>query len=535
MTRLGVDARRLRRSRRAARRRSPTRTVLVSVMAANNEIGVLQPLAEIGAIAHERGALLHTDAAQAAGKIPIDVAALGIDLLSLTGAQVLRARRAPARCTCAGSKPKLHARAADRRRRARERPALRHAQRSRDRRPRRAAPRSAGRRCADEVRAAGGAARSAARRPARRGSTAFASTARWRTAAAAQPPRQLRRRRRRGAADGARRPRGVDRLRVQLRQPGAVARAAGHRRGRRSRRRLHPLRPGPLRPPTPTSTSPSSASRPWSRLRQRQTALAAVGVSAQCSVSSFQIHVMRHESPSPTARTQTTRSCSSDWRSGAVDTGGIVVDQVLADIETLNRAAFEGKYEVTAVSFHAYAHLADKYALLPHGASMGDATARSSSRTARAGATSGQGDAAIAIPGTLTTAYLTLRLYEPDFEYVVVPFDRDPAGRARRQGRRRAADPRRAADVCRRRAAEDRRSRRVVGRAHRRAAAAARRQHHPPRSRAGDDRQGLEDAARQHRLRAVAPRGGRRIRAAVRPRARSANGPTRSSACTSTT
>ena len=58
--------------------------------------------------------------------------------------------------------------------------------------------------------------------------------------------------------------------------------------------------------------------------------------------------------------------------SGDVDTGGIVVDQVLSDIETLNRAAFEGKYEVTAVSFHAYAHLVDKYALLPHGASMGD-------------------------------------------------------------------------------------------------------------------------------------------------------------------
>jgi 1,4-dihydroxy-6-naphthoate synthase len=58
--------------------------------------------------------------------------------------------------------------------------------------------------------------------------------------------------------------------------------------------------------------------------------------------------------------------------SGSVDTGGIEVDQVLADIETLNRAAFDGRYEVTAVSFHAYAHLADKYALLPHGASMGD-------------------------------------------------------------------------------------------------------------------------------------------------------------------
>jgi cysteine desulfurase len=60
------------------------RTVLVSVMAANNEIGTLQPLAEIGAIAHTHGALFHTDAAQAAGKVPIDVEAMQIDLLSLT-------------------------------------------------------------------------------------------------------------------------------------------------------------------------------------------------------------------------------------------------------------------------------------------------------------------------------------------------------------------------------------------------------------------------------------------------------------------
>ena len=60
------------------------RTVLVSVMAANNEIGVLQPLQEIAAIVHDRGALLHTDAAQGFGKVPLDVAAAGIDLLSLT-------------------------------------------------------------------------------------------------------------------------------------------------------------------------------------------------------------------------------------------------------------------------------------------------------------------------------------------------------------------------------------------------------------------------------------------------------------------
>jgi cysteine desulfurase len=60
-------------------------TALVSVMAANNEIGVTQPLAEIGRIAHAKGALFHTDAAQAVGKIPIDVNAMNIDLLSLTG------------------------------------------------------------------------------------------------------------------------------------------------------------------------------------------------------------------------------------------------------------------------------------------------------------------------------------------------------------------------------------------------------------------------------------------------------------------
>jgi 1,4-dihydroxy-6-naphthoate synthase len=108
--------------------------------------------------------------------------------------------------------------------------------------------------------------------------------------------------------------------------------------------------------------------------------------------------------------------------SGSVDTGGIVVDQVLSDIETLNRAAFDGRYEVTAVSFHAYAHLADKYALLPHGASMGDkygpiVVARQD------GGPGGVKGSRIAIPGTLTTAYLTLRIYEPDFEFVVVPFD----------------------------------------------------------------------------------------------------------------
>ncbi len=108
--------------------------------------------------------------------------------------------------------------------------------------------------------------------------------------------------------------------------------------------------------------------------------------------------------------------------SGNVDTGGMAVEQVLADIETLNRAAFEGKYEVSAVSFHAYAHLVDKYALLAHGASMGDSYGPVV--VAPQQGVSAVKGARIAIPGTLTTAYLALRLYEPSFEYVVVPFDR---------------------------------------------------------------------------------------------------------------
>lgn len=107
--------------------------------------------------------------------------------------------------------------------------------------------------------------------------------------------------------------------------------------------------------------------------------------------------------------------------SGAVSAEHLEIDQVLADIETLNRAAFEGQYEVTAVSFHAYAHLSDRYALLPHGASMGDCygpivVARTDGPDAVKGIR-------VAIPGTLTTAYLVLRFYEPVFEFEVMPFD----------------------------------------------------------------------------------------------------------------
>src|SRR5918999_5992436 len=108
--------------------------------------------------------------------------------------------------------------------------------------------------------------------------------------------------------------------------------------------------------------------------------------------------------------------------SGKVLGEGIEFKHLLADIETLNRAAFDGKYEVSAVSFHAYAHLTDKYLLLPHGSSMGDdygpiVVARKDGPSALKGVT-------VAVPGTLTTAFLTLRLYEPGVQYVVMPFDR---------------------------------------------------------------------------------------------------------------
>jgi 1,4-dihydroxy-6-naphthoate synthase len=107
--------------------------------------------------------------------------------------------------------------------------------------------------------------------------------------------------------------------------------------------------------------------------------------------------------------------------SGKVPTEGLEFDHVLKDIETLNRAAFEGKYEVSAVSFHAYAHLTDKYLLLPHGSSMGDdygpiVVARKDGPSSLDGIT-------VAVPGTLTTAFLALRIYDPSVEYVVMPFD----------------------------------------------------------------------------------------------------------------
>jgi 1,4-dihydroxy-6-naphthoate synthase len=108
---------------------------------------------------------------------------------------------------------------------------------------------------------------------------------------------------------------------------------------------------------------------------------------------------------------------------GKVDTEGLMYVHELQDIETLNQRALRGELEVTAVSIHAYAYLSDRYALLPHGASMGDGYGPrlvSRSPMSREDVRGRR----IAIPGPLTTAYLTLTLYEPVFTPVPTPFDR---------------------------------------------------------------------------------------------------------------
>jgi len=117
---------------------------------------------------------------------------------------------------------------------------------------------------------------------------------------------------------------------------------------------------------------------------------------------------------------------------GKIDTGDRRYVQELADIESLNRRALEGELEVTAVSLHAYAYLSDRYALLAHGASVGDRygprivgrdappapppLADPRDALARPGTV-------VAVPGELTTAFLALKLYQPAVRHVTVPFD----------------------------------------------------------------------------------------------------------------
>ena len=106
-----------------------------------------------------------------------------------------------------------------------------------------------------------------------------------------------------------------------------------------------------------------------------------------------------------------------------IDTGGLHFQHLLKDIQTLNEEATRGTYDVTAISFHAYAYVADKYALLPHGASIGDNYGPIV--VSREHATADDiPKLKIAIPGKLTSAFLALRLFNADFQYEVVPFDK---------------------------------------------------------------------------------------------------------------
>jgi 1,4-dihydroxy-6-naphthoate synthase len=105
-----------------------------------------------------------------------------------------------------------------------------------------------------------------------------------------------------------------------------------------------------------------------------------------------------------------------------IDTGGFEFEHILQDIETLNRRAMREELDITAVSIHAYAYIQDRYILLPHGASMGEgygpmvvARENMTAESLRS--------ALIAVPGTMTTAFLGLKLAIENFRFTVVPFD----------------------------------------------------------------------------------------------------------------
>src|SRR5499433_3260974 len=101
----------------------------------------------------------------------------------------------------------------------------------------------------------------------------------------------------------------------------------------------------------------------------------------------------------------------------------VAFKHVLEDIETLNRKAMEGRYELTAISYHAYPYVADKYVVMASGSSIGDGYGPMlvAQRPLELDDLKGK---QIAVPGTMTSAFLALKLLEPDFVPVVVPFDK---------------------------------------------------------------------------------------------------------------
>lgn len=106
-----------------------------------------------------------------------------------------------------------------------------------------------------------------------------------------------------------------------------------------------------------------------------------------------------------------------------IDTGDLKFVNILSDIETLNRKAFDGVYDVTAISFHAYAYISDKYMLMPCGASMGIGYGPILVAKKKF-SPSDLKDLTVGVPGTLTSAFLILKIFEPDVKYKVIPFDK---------------------------------------------------------------------------------------------------------------
>jgi 1,4-dihydroxy-6-naphthoate synthase len=108
---------------------------------------------------------------------------------------------------------------------------------------------------------------------------------------------------------------------------------------------------------------------------------------------------------------------------GLLDTEGLEIRHVLQDIESLNQAAFQGTYEITALSFHGYAHLADRYQLMPSGASFGDGYGPVVVSRSPMGRNDLVG-CRVAVPGELTTANLVLHLWQPEVRHEIVSFDK---------------------------------------------------------------------------------------------------------------
>jgi len=107
---------------------------------------------------------------------------------------------------------------------------------------------------------------------------------------------------------------------------------------------------------------------------------------------------------------------------GLIDTEGITFEHELQDIQSLNERALKGELDVTAISFHAYAYLTDKYFLLPHGASFGDGYGPMVVAREPMSVDQLKGRR-VAVPGPMTTAFLALQLLEKDFEPVQMDFD----------------------------------------------------------------------------------------------------------------